>query len=122
METSLIKCRKCSLEKPNTEFFKATKKEHFDKICKSCKHEEQQERRKEFKQWCVDYKGGKCSICSYNKCIAALDFHHLDPNEKDFGVKNNLRTKEKAIKEMDKCILDCSNCHREIHAAYMKND
>lgn len=34
----------------------------------------------------IDYKGGKCSVCGYNKCRAALEFHHTNPNEKDFGI------------------------------------
>lgn len=53
----------------------------------------------------------------YNKCIAALEFHHLDPNEKDFGIASSgaTRTFEKIKVELDKCIMVCANCHREIH-------
>lgn len=43
-------------------------------------------RRKEICQMFIDYKGGKCQICGYNKCIRALDFHHRDPEKKDFGL------------------------------------
>ena len=78
---------------------------------------------RKFKQKMVDYKGGKCEICGYNKYIGALDFHHKNPKEKDFRLSNSFnryRTKwEKVIKELDKCMLVCSNCHREIH--YNKN-
>lgn len=65
----------------------------------------------------VAYKGGKCSICSYDKCIAALEFHHLDPTQKDFGISKDGTTRSwELIKaELDKCILVCANCHREIH-------
>jgi 5-methylcytosine-specific restriction endonuclease McrA len=74
-------------------------------------------RRKKLKQLAVEYKGGKCSICGYSKCIAALEFHHLNPLEKDFGISASGETRswEKVKAELDKCIIVCSNCHREIH-------
>lgn len=34
----------------------------------------------------LEYKGNKCSICGYDKCLGALEFHHLDSEEKDFGI------------------------------------
>jgi hypothetical protein len=65
----------------------------------------------------VEYKGGKCSSCGYNKCIAALEFHHLDPSKKDFSISSsgNTRSWNKVKEELDKCVLLCSNCHREVH-------
>lgn len=63
----------------------------------------------------VEYKGGKCERCGYNKCIDALDFHHRDPNEKDFTIGGKSWSFERLKKEADKCILVCANCHREIH-------
>ena len=73
--------------------------------------------RQRLKKKLVDYKGGKCEICGYDKCINALDFHHLNPNEKDFGISNyTVLSFDKLKKEVDKCILVCANCHREIHA------
>jgi DNA-binding CsgD family transcriptional regulator len=63
----------------------------------------------------VDYKGGKCNRCGYNKCIDALEFHHLDPNEKDFTISGKSWSFERLREEVDKCILVCSNCHKEIH-------
>ena len=71
--------------------------------------------RKRTKQKLVDYKGGKCEICEYNKSISALEFHHIDPNKKDFQVSGKCWSFEKLKKEVDKCMLVCSNCHREIH-------
>lgn len=57
-------------------------------------------------------------LCGYDKCREALDFHHLDPTQKIFGlsVKGLTRSWEKIRNEIDKCILLCANCHREIHA------
>ena len=69
------------------------------------------------KQRLVNALGGKCCICGYDKCLSALEFHHTDPNEKDFTIGNNTHIAfEKALKEAKKCILVCANCHREIHA------
>lgn len=76
------------------------------------------ERRRKLKEMAVTYKGGKCEKCGYNECIAALDFHHLNPLEKDFSIGNKgyTRSWENIKKEIDKCILVCANCHREIHS------
>ena len=60
--------------------------------------------------------GGKCQICGYDKCIQALDFHHVNPEEKtaDFNANAN-RSWQTTREEIKKCILLCANCHREIH-------
>lgn len=71
----------------------------------------------------IKLKGGKCEKCGYDKNIAALDFHHTDPNEKEIklDVRNLANTKmEKLIKEAVKCDLLCSNCHRETHHPDLK--
>ena len=85
--------------------------------CKKCASEAVQRRRDKTKELLVEYKGGKCEICGYNKCIGALEFHHINPNEKEFGIgqKGYTRSIEKNKEEVDKCILVCANCHREIH-------
>lgn len=74
--------------------------------------------RKRAKQKVVEIAGGKCNLCSYDKCISALEFHHIDPNEKDFAVTgtNVTRRFDLMVEEVRKCILVCANCHREIHA------
>ena len=72
--------------------------------------------RKRVKIRLVEYKGGKCQCCGYNNCIEALEFHHLNPAEKDFTISGTSKSFESLKKEADKCILVCSNCHKEIHA------
>ena len=69
------------------------------------------------KKQLVKEKGGKCSICQYDKCISALEFHHINPKEKEFELKisSTIKSKEVYLKELEKCILVCANCHREIH-------
>lgn len=74
--------------------------------------------RTNFKQLAVNYKGGKCAVCSYSKNLAALSFHHLDPDEKEIAFskfKASSILKKEHIKELDKCILLCENCHQEEH-------
>ena len=72
--------------------------------------------RKRLKEKLVEYKGGACEVCGYNKCITALEFHHVNPNEKEFGIGSmKVLSFEKCKKEVDKCMLVCANCHREIH-------
>ena len=85
--------------------------------CKECGKDAVIDIRRRNKIRLVEYKGGKCERCGYNKCIDALEFHHLDPNEKDFGLScGDTRSLEKLKAEVDKCIMVCANCHREIHA------
>lgn len=75
-------------------------------------------RRKKIKSMLVEYKGGKCINCGYNKCIAALDLHHKDDSKKSFGLSLHglTRSWKRVKKEADKCVLICANCHREVHA------
>ena len=61
--------------------------------------------------------GGKCQICGYDKCQQALDFHHIDPNIKAFGIQENCNRSWETVKaEIKKCALLCANCHREVHS------
>jgi hypothetical protein len=71
---------------------------------------------KKIKLKAVEYKGGKCEICGYDKCVRSLDFHHVNSSEKDFGISSGVCKSWIKIKtELDKCILVCKNCHGEIH-------
>lgn len=85
--------------------------------CKKCYTYYNAEKRKRYKKELVEYKGGKCEICGYDKCISALEFHHTDATKKDFSISETTFSKSMDIlkKEVDKCILVCANCHREIH-------
>lgn len=72
--------------------------------------------RHKLKERAVEYKGGKCSKCGYDKCLAAFDFHHLDPDQKDFRISGgHYRSFENIRAELDKTVLLCANCHREVH-------
>ncbi len=75
-------------------------------------------RRRKIKAMAVQYKGGMCMICGYSRCVAALDFHHIDESKKKFGLglSGLTRSWDRVKVEADKCILICANCHREVHA------
>lgn len=100
---SRIYCYKCSGE--------SSRKENITR-----KHQKTILRRS-MKIQAIKLLGGKCSICGYDKCIDALEFHHKNPSEKDFklGSGNTMSWKEYKSEAL-KCIVVCSNCHKEIHA------
>jgi hypothetical protein len=69
------------------------------------------------KIFAVEQFGGKCQRCGYDKCINALQFHHVDPSTKEYDPTYVIMRMswESAYKELQKCILVCANCHAEIH-------
>ena len=73
--------------------------------------------RRRLKQRAIDFLGGKCCICGYCKCQEGLDFHHLDPSKKEFGIGKTIRSWNRVQIELRKCILLCANCHREVEAS-----
>ena len=105
--------------------FETIKYGHTRKYCFECVpqyelgNREQQQRvmnikHRNIKKYLVNYKGGKCEICGYNKCIDALHFHHPNSN-KEFGIAATFHSLKDYEKEVDKCQLLCSNCHAEEH-------
>ncbi len=71
--------------------------------------------RREKKEILIEYKGGKCQKCGYDKCPDALQFHHIDANTKVIEIGGFRHTLDKLKAEADKCTLLCSNCHIEQH-------
>lgn len=66
----------------------------------------------------IERLGGKCSRCGYNTNLSALHFHHIDSSTKEFGLDSRALSNHSMKileKELDKCILLCSNCHAEEH-------
>jgi hypothetical protein len=85
---------------------------------KSQERELKQQRKKRIrlKTKGINYLGGKCMKCGYDKCIASLDFHHKDPKEKDNDFLQKCNKTWAIMKEKIKnCMLLCANCHRELH-------
>lgn len=111
-------CKSCNKIKPNEEFYFNTKRNKISGYCRICENSRNKNSLRYTKQLCVDYKGGSCANCGYNKCLGALEFHHLDPSQKEFGISNYrsyTTLNDNIKKELDKCILLCANCHREEH-------
>lgn len=76
-------------------------------------------RRKIVRFKALTYKGGRCQTCGYDRCMEALEFHHLTSTKKDFGIssKGYTRSWDKIRAELEKCLLLCANCHREVHSS-----
>lgn len=103
-------CRVCSRE-----YVYDRKKGHRKSICNSCNANH---KRALIKKKALAYKGGKCVRCGYDKCDAALAFHHTDPSQKEFQISGSHSASwDKMMKELDKCVVLCINCHAETHAA-----
>lgn len=116
METKT--CIKCKQTLSLDDFFDVHKKNQKNRnklpYCKKCWVHITNEGNAARKQKAVEYKGGKCEKCGYDKCIAALEFHHPDPTQKEFIISRKWSF-EKIKNELDKCVLLCSNCHKEVH-------
>lgn len=110
-----IQCNSCGQYKTLDHFY-FSKGKLSQKVCKNCvrqkerdKYQSKQIELNEFRQQhpCV-----KCGCSKYY----LIDFHHLNPAEKDFTISDNSHAKiETLMKEIDKCVSLCSNCHREFH-------
>lgn len=109
-------CSKCKNKKELVlNFYKPSPKK-FYYWCKSCINKNTIAVQQDKKIQALNYKGGKCIKCGYNKYAGALDFHHLDPSKKDFAISRRKNCSLETIKsELDKCILLCRNCHAETH-------
>lgn len=88
--------------------------------CYNCMPEGKQLLRTDFINLIKQQYGGRCERCGYDIYLGALDFHHIDPKEKDFTVGDKDFRLQECIEEIKKCILICSNCHREFHGGLWK--
>lgn len=88
--------------------------------CTRCRSEQVAERRRRVKRQLVDEAGGRCVLCGYDRCVAALQFHHVDPNAKRFAISRSgvTRAISKAREEATKCVLLCANCHAEVESGF----
>ena len=108
-------CKKCNETNPDMFFITNLS------TCKKCLPKQALQSRHKAKNQIINYKGSQCQICGYNKSIFALDLHHINPHEKDtklfmFIKRTKCFNLDKIKEELDKCILLCANCHREVHA------
>ena len=137
-------CIKCKEKKSIKEFGRnKSSKDGLNYYCKQCANKYSKEYRiknlnklrrrariysrrnnREIREWLDTVKLGiGCQVCGYNKCVKALEFHHKNPREKDICISKliTLRySKEKILEEISKCILLCSNHHRELYEELYK--
>lgn len=63
----------------------------------------------------IAYLGGTCAVCGKTE---DLEFHHIDPDQKEHGVGQLLNRRwDFLVAELDKCELRCDEHHREFHSA-----
>jgi transposase-like protein len=86
--------------------------------CLRCRQERVTARRRDMKAILVEEAGGACVICGYDRCVSALQFHHLDRSIKSFALSKEGSSRSLAAMraEASKCCLVCANCHAEIEA------
>jgi hypothetical protein len=84
--------------------------------CARCRSEQVADRRRRLKVQLVMEAGGRCALCGYDRCLAALQFHHVDPTTKRFAMSQRgvTRSLARAREEATKCVLLCANCHAEV--------
>lgn len=112
-------CTGCKKTKLITDFYKKNDRETGHNLCKSCFNQYCVSRWQKRKIQAIEYKGGRCVDCGFDHPTYPPDifeFHHLNPNEKEFDWnKLKLTSWNKIVSELDKCVLLCANCHRIRH-------
>ena len=116
-------CKNCGVDKNPDEFYsngwQKTGKRKYKQNCKACEQELRHRRR-----WIKiqSILGSiKCEICGYDYNLAAIEFHHKDPNKKDFKLSDIRDASVEVLKkELRKCMTLCANCHREEHNKHME--
>ena len=106
-------CKVCGEINPDN-FYQKNK---MKSMCKKCHTAHSHQAQRNLKPKAIEYLGGKCTHCEQSFASTAVyDFHHIDPTEKEFNWGNKRTSNwENLKKELDKCILLCSNCHRMEH-------
>jgi len=109
----------CSKHCKNIEYQNRIRKEYKEKTGQSL----QSQKGFRIKLLLIQESGGGCVKCGYKKNIAALEFHHINSEEKLFNIDSRAlgnHNIEVIRKELKKCILLCSNCHQEKHYPYLE--
>ena len=127
------KCNTCKTIKPLDEFsWKNKKKNIRSSKCKECHREyakthyidnkesyrnrairDREEQLKKTKNLIAELKKDGCVRCG-EKRLHCLDFHHTDPDEKEWGIAQ-LSSRKKILEEVRKCVVMCKNCHADEH-------
>lgn len=126
-------CTKCNTAKEFSEFNKRKSAkdglQHQCRVCEKANHASHYSKNKQRyvdrasvnkKKYIEQYRLWRqslvCECCSETDSVC-IDLHHLDPTKKDFNIANACgnKTMQAVLKEVEKCAVVCSNCHRKIH-------
>ena len=125
------KCSVCGELRPLSEFaINRTRKDGHASDCKACRkkyrNKHYQDNKEYYKSKARAYKTAKleeineirktlkCAICGEDR-FYCLDFHHVDPSIKEAEVTKLIESPKRLKRELEKCIVLCANCHRELH-------
>ena len=140
----MIKCCSCGVEKNDDDFpWKNKSKNLKQRRCRSCYSEynrlyykngektkqvkrvraNNKKAKEKLKELLSQYKSNfSCVVCD-ESAIECLDFHHMDPTQKEKAVARlmcDVYNWDRIKEEIDKCIIVCANCHRKIHSGTIK--
>lgn len=107
-------CPKCGETNPKKFYGKRRN------LCGKCHNQDVTKRGRQNIQYVLDSLGGKCIVCEFDDYSCALNIHHLDPIKKDKNFKYWRGWSKKRIdKEIQGCVLLCSNCHAGVHGGFI---
>ena len=113
----VYKCTKCGETNPDN----FTKGRYTE--CKKCRARYNTYKGDKNRIKAIQYLGGKCKCCGYDKFPCSLDIHHKDPLQKDPNFKHKRGWSWDRLKEeLEKCILLCRNCHTAFHSGFIKEE
>jgi hypothetical protein len=69
------------------------------------------------KERALAYMGGRCVVCGYDRCPAALHFHYADSADREFFISASSRWVD-VRSALDKTTLLCANCRAEARAGW----
>ena len=116
-DDGLKMCTECREHKDINEYYLINNRRHIS-VCKECRKKAERLKYKKRTLTLNEYKENiGCAKCK-DKRAYVLDFHHKDKNEKGYSISKNPNISlesPKFLEEIEKCIILCSNCHREYH-------
>ena len=116
MSDGLKRCLVCGVEKSYSEFYKdCSRPDGLEYRCKTCSKEIRKKRVTD-----LNFYRTNCEKCGESRKYL-IDFHHINPSEKEFTIGLNKWSSKKISEEVKKCVCLCKNCHCEFHYLYGKN-
>ena len=126
-------CSQCKEDKPLLDFYRSKNKPGgYAYCCKQCSDKSNKNTREKFKsryqqyrnnykfsliEQCNNYKMERgCLKCGEKSHPSVLDMHHLDPTIKEDSLSFMRTSWDRWLKEAEKCVVLCANCHRKFHA------